>query len=61
VNTKRLVRTLAACRCPVVNVAAVFHGLRFPRVGVDNVQSEVAQAAFQEMRHRDAADLCRRA
>jgi LacI family transcriptional regulator len=47
VNTKWLVRSLSSWRRPVVNVSAIFPGLRFPRVGVDNVQvGRLAAAHF---------------
>jgi LacI family transcriptional regulator len=54
VTTKRLVRTLACWRRPVVNASGVLTGLRFPRVGVDNVGvGRLAAAHFLErgLRH----------
>ena len=54
VTTRELVRTLPSWRRPVVNIAAVFHGLRFPCVGVHNVQvGRLAAAHFLErgLRH----------
>jgi LacI family transcriptional regulator len=54
VNTKLLVRTLASWDRPVVNVAAVFAGLRFPRVGADHARvGQLAAAHFLErgLRH----------
>jgi len=54
VATKRLVRTLASWRRPVVNVSSVFQGLPFPRVGVDDVRvGQLAAAHFLErgLRH----------
>jgi LacI family transcriptional regulator len=53
-NTKPLVRTFSSWRRPVVNVAAVFPDLRFPRVGVDNVKvGRLAASHFLErgLRH----------
>jgi LacI family transcriptional regulator len=54
VNSKLLVRALASWRRPVVNVSAVLPGLRYPRVGADNVQiGQLAAAHFLErgLRH----------
>lgn len=50
VNTELLVRTLSSWRRPVVNVAAVFPGLPFPRVGVDNAR--VGQLAAAHLLER---------
>jgi LacI family transcriptional regulator len=38
INTRQLVATISAFHRPVVNVATVFPGLKFPYVGMDNVQ-----------------------
>jgi LacI family transcriptional regulator, galactose operon repressor len=54
VYSKPMARTLARSRRPVVNVAAILDGLRFPRVGIDNVKvGQLAAAHFLErgLRH----------
>lgn len=54
VNTEQLLWRLSSWRRPIVDVAAVFSGLRFPRVGVDNVRiGQLAAAHFLErgLRH----------
>jgi LacI family transcriptional regulator len=58
VNTPQLARSLAHARRPVVDVAAVIPGLRFPRVGVDNVRvGQLAVAHFVERGLRQLAFL----
>lgn len=54
VHSPALVRAFSGWRRPVVNVSVVLPGLRFPRVGVDNVRvGQLAAAHFLErgLRH----------
>jgi len=49
VNTRQLYRILSRWRRPIINVSAVLSGVRFPRVGVDDIRvGQLASDHFLE-------------